>query len=203
MIYHSSGDILDSECDAIVCPVNCQPGVLGAGLALQVATRWPEVRRHHTDATRSGLLYPGRTAFSYRDDRPQVILFPTKDHWRDPSQLQWIWDGLHDLVSRLQKRLDPRNRMRPIHSVAIPALGCGLGGLDWDQVRPMIEAASSVTPAVDWTYYSPGQPGWPAGIRVTTGPKRGGVGAFDHAPGEPILVPDRRGGLRQLGVYDG
>ena len=66
--------------------------------------------------------------------RPRYIInFPTKDHWRNGSRMQYIDDGLADLVRQI--------RALGIRSVAIPALGCDLGGLAWDEVRPRIEAA--------------------------------------------------------------
>jgi len=62
-----------------------------------------------------------------------IINFPTKQHWRDSSKLEWIDQGLIDLRKVLADN--------EISSVAIPPLGCGLGGLDWQLVKPRIEDA--------------------------------------------------------------
>jgi O-acetyl-ADP-ribose deacetylase (regulator of RNase III) len=76
-----------------------------------------------------------------------IINFPTKKHWRHPSKLQWVRNGLVDL-----KRVITENK---ITSIALPALGCGNGGLGWEQVRPLIEAALSSLPDVNATVFGP------------------------------------------------
>ena len=76
-----------------------------------------------------------------------IINFPTKQHWRDPSKVEWVRDGLLDLKKVIQEKR--------IKSIAIPALGCGNGGLDWAVVRPMIEAAMSDLSEVDVLVFEP------------------------------------------------
>ena len=76
-----------------------------------------------------------------------IINFPTKQHWRSPTQLEWIDLGLEDLKEVI--------RQEGIRSVAIPALGCGNGGLDWNVVRPRIEAALADLENVDILVFEP------------------------------------------------
>ena len=81
---------------------------------------------------------------------PKYILhFPTKKHRRHPSRIEWIRDGLRDLVGVV--------RARHIRSVAVPPLGCGNGGLDWEIVRREIEASLDAIPDVDVLLYKPTQ----------------------------------------------
>ena len=76
-----------------------------------------------------------------------IVNFPTKGHWRDGSRLTDIEAGLTDLVTK--------GRALRIRSIAIPPLGCGLGGLDWNEVRPRIEAAFANLPDVRVQLYAP------------------------------------------------
>ena len=73
---------------------------------------------------------------------------PTKQHWRNPSKLEWIRDGLQDL----KKFLVDNN----VRSIAVPALGSGNGGLDWQIVKPVIQEALDALPGVEVTVYEPG-----------------------------------------------
>jgi O-acetyl-ADP-ribose deacetylase (regulator of RNase III) len=126
---------------AWVNTVNCK-GFMGKGLALAFRKRFPGNFEAYSSACDKGevvigkilvfdLSSPGGELF---DPAPQWILnFPTKKHWRSGSRIEWIEAGLVDLVKVVQGLSIP--------SIAIPALGCGLGGLNWDQVRPLIERA--------------------------------------------------------------
>lgn len=76
-----------------------------------------------------------------------VVNFPTKEHWRSPSKMAYVDEGLVALVAEV--------RARGIRSIAIPALGAGLGGLAWDDVRPRIEAAMAALVDVDVRLYPP------------------------------------------------
>lgn len=140
----AEGSIFDSGADVLVCPVNCVPGVMGAGLALEFAKRWPHLVSSHRFAVREGFLRPGKVhsvgfkvtvwngrEFVQRGPAGACLFFPTKDRWRNSSRIEYIRDGL----ACLARKLDPGR------SVAIPALGCGLGGLDWRDVRPLIVEA--------------------------------------------------------------
>ena len=143
-------DILASrDHQAIVNPVNCV-GTMGAGLALQFVRRFPEILPLYQEACRSGQLKPGAVLLHHRSGNlnPLVIVhFPTKLHWRNPSQLDWIETGLTAMYDAL--------RQTPVQSVALPALGAGLGGLPWPQVRTAIKSAAARNPEVTTTVYLP------------------------------------------------
>lgn len=138
-------DILDPnlQVDAIVNPVNTV-GVMGAGLALQFKRKYPANFLAYQRACASGTLLLGTVhVWQVGHVRPlsqvgpahlrYVINFPTKAHWRDASRLVDIEAGLVALVMQV--------RELQLKSVAIPQLGCGLGGLNWSDVRPRIERA--------------------------------------------------------------
>ena len=129
MIEHTKGNILLANTRALVNPVNCV-GVMGAGLALQYKQRFPALYEAYRRLAKNKIIQPGKV-YLYDAGEKYVANFPTKLHWRDPSKMSYIDEGLQDLVKQLQAR--------HIDSVAIPPLGCGLGGLDWEVVRPRIE----------------------------------------------------------------
>jgi O-acetyl-ADP-ribose deacetylase (regulator of RNase III) len=145
------GDLLAAPADALVNPVNTV-GVMGKGLALSFKKAYPGNFRAYTDACATGRLYPGIVlVFDTRVPGPgrYVINVPTKRHWRNPSLLGDVQAGLDAMVDLL-------NRPGcPITSVAVPALGCGLGGLAWKQVEPLILTAAAATPQVTWYVYPP------------------------------------------------
>lgn len=134
MIKEVRGDLLIAPVDVLVNPVNCV-GVMGAGLALQFKEVYPEMFRAYQIACREGALIPGRVqCWQTGEFRPAyVINFPTKNHWKDKSEYTWIEQGLKALHRTLEAL--------PVHSVAVPALGCGLGGLDYERVRELIYGA--------------------------------------------------------------
>ena len=139
MIQDVEGDILDAEVDALVNPVNCV-GVMGAGLAKRFKDAYPTNYLIYRDACRNGLVTPGRVlSWKHPVKDLRIFNFPTKLDWRDPSQPEYIERGLASLVFTVEE-LD-------IRSIAIPQLGCGLGGLDWSDVRPMIVAAFDRVPS--------------------------------------------------------
>lgn len=135
MIEYKSGNILAEEADALVNTVNCV-GVMGRGIALQFKKAFPENFQSYAAACKRGEVEPGRMlVFETRSLTPPrfVINFPTKRHWRGKSRLEDIRSGLIALTHEIQER--------GIRSVAVPPLGSGLGGLCWNDVRPLIEAA--------------------------------------------------------------
>ena len=135
MIELHKGDILQAEVEALVNTVNCV-GVMGRGIALQFRKEFPENYTAYKKVCERGELRPGRV-FVFELNQLQnpryVINFPTKRHWKGKSRIEDIRAGLEALVKEV--------RSLGIRSVAIPPLGCGLGGLSWTQVRPMIEDA--------------------------------------------------------------
>jgi len=134
VIRELKGDLLIAPVDVLVNPVNCV-GVMGAGLAKQFREVYPEMFRTYQIACWEGALTIGRVqVWQTGEFRPAYgINFPTKNDWREQSKLSFIESGLVALV-RVLKTL-------PIQSVALPALGCGLGGLDYDEVRDLIYKA--------------------------------------------------------------
>lgn len=131
---HETGSLFNSGCQALVDPVNCM-GVHGKGLALEFKKRWPGAVELFSKECRLGEVEPGNVWNQYVGVNPKWLLFfPTKIHWRDASKLEYIESGLEDLISDIQEL--------EITSVALPALGCGLGGLDWRIVKPVMEEAA-------------------------------------------------------------
>ena len=125
------GNILRSEREALVNTVNCT-GVMGAGLALQFKQAYPQMYQAYRRECQAGLVRTG-------DVRPHtvpggkiIINFPTKRHWQNPSRMEYIEEGIESLRDLIAHH--------GITSLAVPPLGCGRGGLDWRQVRPLITA---------------------------------------------------------------
>lgn len=135
MIEFTSGDILKCEADALINTVNCV-GVMGRGIALQFKNMYPDNFKAYAAACQREVVKPGHM-FVYETGQltpPRFIVnFPTKRHWRGKSRMEDIDAGLADLVKVI--------RNKGIRSIAIPPLGSGLGGLDWNEVRPRIEHA--------------------------------------------------------------
>lgn len=133
MIEYTKGNILDADAEALVNSVNCV-GYMGRGIALQFKKVWPENFKAYAEACRRMEVQPGKM-FVYETGRlinPRYIInFPTKRHWRGKSRIEDIEAGLKALVMEI--------RNRNIRSIAIPPLGCGLGGLNWKEVRSLIE----------------------------------------------------------------
>ena len=150
MIYFARGDILKHDAEALVNTVNCM-GVMGRGIALEFRRAFDDNYLSYRKAAQAGDVRPGRMFVFRRDSFNQprwIINFPTKRHWKGKSKIEDVKNGLIDLVHVIQEHA--------IKSVAIPPLGCGLGGLDWRVVRPLIvEALSSLTD-VDCFIYEPG-----------------------------------------------
>jgi O-acetyl-ADP-ribose deacetylase (regulator of RNase III) len=149
MIEFLSGDILKDESEALVNTVNCV-GVMGRGIALQFKDAYPENFKVYAAACKRGEVQPGRLlVFETGKLSPPryIINFPTKRHWRGKSRIEDIESGLVALVEEI--------RARRIQSIAIPPLGSGLGGLDWNSVKPRIERALKALPDVRVSVYEP------------------------------------------------
>lgn len=149
MIRYEEGNLLASGAEALVNTVN-EVGVMGRGIALMFRDAFPENTRLYQQAAkrkeiRVGHIFATATG-SYTGPR-WIVNFPTKRHWRNPSRLEWVSEGLDDLVSQVQRL--------GIRSIALPPLGCGNGGLDWEQVRPLIERFAQRLPDVDVIAYAP------------------------------------------------
>ena len=148
MVVVVRGDIISADAEALVNPVNCV-GVMGKGLALKFKRTFPDNFRLYETACRRGVVRPGSVfVHPVGGDCPRYIInFPTKRHWRDGSVIGDVESGLLSLVGEI--------RRLGVVSVAVPALGCGLGGLDWCDVRPLIEGAFSVLPDVRVLLFEP------------------------------------------------
>jgi len=128
----TKGNILDAKAEALVNAVNCV-GVMKKGLALQFANKYPSMLKEYARVCEKGDLSMGKVhvwVTPEDDSHLYVINFPTKLHWKDPSRLPYIEQGLQELRRQLHAL--------KVKSVAIPALGCGHGGLDWNIVKNKI-----------------------------------------------------------------
>lgn len=130
MIRFVRGDIFESGAEALVNPVNCV-GVCGKGLALEFKRRYPSNFQEYQSKCRQSMQTG--SMFVTMDIEGYIINFPTKTHWLSKSNLGSLRAGLIDL-----RRVIDNLKLQ---SVAIPALGCGCGGLKWDDVKPEIEKA--------------------------------------------------------------
>ncbi len=156
MITFKQGDLFQDRAQALVNPVNCV-GVMGKGIALQFKEKFPDNFKEYAQACRWNRVRPGRM-FVFDTYRPQahqyIINFPTKRHWRDSSRIEDIEAGTIALAGEI--------RDRRIESIAIPALGSGLGGLDWNRIRAILESGLRGLEGVRITIYEPIS-GGPAG----------------------------------------
>lgn len=125
-----AGNLFSDTVECLVNPVNCV-GVMGAGLAKQFASRWPAMLAEYQSACRNGECRIGSVHMWQTPDGRWIANLPTKNHWRDPSQLSYIDAGLTDLAGKCAQF--------SLEAVAMPALGCGLGGLPWPPVRDLIQ----------------------------------------------------------------
>ena len=144
MITVVSGDIFTCGADAITNTINCR-GAMGAGIAKEFKKRYPDMYNEYVTLCKKGKIRVGEVWVwleSVTSNPKYIVNFPTKDDWKNPSQLIWIKAGLANLKSHVI--------MKEITSLALPALGCNLGGLDFADVRKLVEetfgdAAISVT----------------------------------------------------------
>ena len=121
MFILREGNILDSDAEILTNTVNCV-GVMSKGIALQFKQRYPEMFADYVIRCKRGEVRPGAPYLYGR-----ILNFPTKDHWKQPSKLEWIDSGLEWLSQQ------------EFESIAIPPLGCGLGGLRWPDVVALIK----------------------------------------------------------------
>lgn len=150
VITEAKGNLLDADVDALVNTVNTV-GVMGKGIALQFRRAYPAMFDEYSRAVKRGELQIGRMHVwetGLLAGPRFVINFPTKRHWRGGSQVEWIDAGLHDLVKTVERH--------QIRSIALPPLGCGNGGLEWTDVKPLIRDVLGALPDVDVLVFSPG-----------------------------------------------
>lgn len=142
MIIYKQADILHAPEDVLVCPVNCV-GVMGQGLALQFAKLFPDSKKFYEavcNGSKWQKMIPGVLA-RYDENGKTIIFFPTKTHWRYRSRYSYVETGLDTFKKWLTS--GTKNVVGQQHkefkSIAIPALGCGLGTLDWKRVKLLVE----------------------------------------------------------------
>ncbi len=148
MLEIATGNLLTSDADALVNSVNTV-GVMGKGLALQFKRAFPANFKDYAAACKAEEVVVGQI-FAHRTGmlQPRFILnVPTKRHWRQPSRLDDVRAGVRALFDTV--------RTLEISSVAIPPLGCGAGGLDWAQVRPLIVAEAEAAPHLRVLLFDP------------------------------------------------
>jgi O-acetyl-ADP-ribose deacetylase (regulator of RNase III) len=176
-----TGNILEADAQALVNTVNTV-GIMGKGIALQFKKAFPAMFDEYVKICKNKKLEPGQMHVFDRGSmfNPRYIInFPTKRHWKGKSKLVDIVAGLDGLVEEL--------RIRHIRSVAIPPLGCGNGGLNWNDVRPLIERALDRVPNVDALIFAPS--GAPAPSDIVNRTER------------PIMTPSRASMIRLLSDY--
>lgn len=146
------GDMFGEPAEAIVNTVNCV-GVMGKGVALEFKRRWPDNFRAYKRLCDAQKMTPGKSFIFEtgdllnRDGWRFLINFPTKQHWKARSKIEYIAEGLDDLVLQV--------RHLGIKSVVMPPLGCGNGGLDWSEVRPVIEQKLASLNDVKFIVFTP------------------------------------------------
>ena len=150
MIEITQGNLLKAPAEALVNTVNTV-GVMGKGIALQFRQAFPEMYRAYEKSCKDGDMQLGQVQVydlgGLVGGPRWIINFPTKGHWREASRLADVESGLIDLVTKVRKL--------GIRSIAIPALGCGNGGLDWNEVCPRIEQTFAALPDVQVFLYEP------------------------------------------------
>ena len=155
MIKFETGDILSSSAQCLVNTVNCE-GFMGKGIAYQFKERFPENNKNYVAACKAGKFSVGHILFFFENEKI-IANFPTKDKWREKSQYSYIEDGLDSLVQGVETK--------NISSIAIPPLGCGNGGLDWNRVKAMITDKFQ-NRAVDVIVYEPSKRFTPKNIEI-------------------------------------
>ena len=137
MVKDTTGNLFEAKAEALINAVNCV-GIMGKGIALQFKQKFPaDYFNAYKIACQTGELAIGIVQVyelkNARTNPRYIINFPTKNHWREPSRIADIESGLQSLVKAVERY--------KIKSIAMPALGCGLGGLDYQDVKPLIEQA--------------------------------------------------------------
>lgn len=165
MIEFRKGNLLEADAEALVNTVNTV-GVMGKGIALQFKKTFPENFKAYKRACDREEVETGRMfVFSFdRLTNPRYIInFPTKNHWREKSRPEYVREGLDALIDEV--------RNLKIHSIAVPPLGCGNGGLDWEEeVRPLMKDAFARISDVAVYAYEPTPTTGPVPMKVA-GPK--------------------------------
>ena len=118
-------NIFETQCQTIVNTINCV-GVMGKGLALEMKKRYPDMFEKYKDFCQKGLIDIGKLWLYKHDDYQWILNFPTKKDWRNPSEYEYIEEGMKKFVETYQEK--------GIKTIAFPMLGCSNGGLNKDVV---------------------------------------------------------------------
>lgn len=151
-IKFKTGDLFSEPIQALVNTVNCV-GVMGKGVALEFKKRWPDNFKEYRKRCDAKELAPGQmvifdTKELFTSEGPRYLVnFPTKNHWRAKSKFSYIEDGLDALREEI--------KAYGIKSIAIPPLGCGNGGLDWADVKPLIISKLSDLEDIEIVVFTP------------------------------------------------
>ncbi|HCT64530.1 MAG TPA: Appr-1-p processing protein [Lachnospiraceae bacterium] len=129
MLKYYEGTVFNSNAKTLVNTVNCF-GVMGAGIALEFKLRYPEMFIKYQEMCKNGEYKVGRPKL-HKLEEIQILNFPTKNHWKAPSKLEWIEEGM--------KYFSLNYKEANINSIAFPKLGTSNGGLKWDTVKPIME----------------------------------------------------------------
>jgi len=139
MIHYTKGNILESSAKVLVNPVNTV-GVMGKGLALQFKKEYPFNFSEYKEVCKEKKLNIGGY-LAVKEKNKIILNIPTKEDWRNPSKYEYVEAGLKAISKFLKERPfgdnDPEAK---IDSIAIPPLGCGNGGLEWEKVKQLIES---------------------------------------------------------------
>lgn len=125
-------------------------GVMGKGIALMFKERFPKNMAAYSQACKAGQVMTGKMFVTETGElmgARWIINFPTKQHWRDKSKIEWIEEGLQELKQFIIEH--------QVKSIAIPPLGAGNGGLNWHEVKSKIEAALSDLDQVEIVIFEP------------------------------------------------
>lgn len=182
MIEFRRDNLLGAETEALVNTVNTV-GIMGKGIALQFKKKFPGNFKAYERACKNEEVRVGKMFTVTLDSltNPKYIInFPTKEHWKGKSRIEYVRDGLEDLLREIEHL--------GIRSIALPPLGCGNGGLDWEtEVRPLIEALSAKMPGVRVQAFEPHTNNDP--VQLDSGESR------------PSLTPARAAMIYMLGAY--
>ena len=147
MIIYKEGNMFNSDANYLVNPVNTV-GTSGKGLALEFKKKYPKANKIYQSVCSYDEFKIGEILHTPTGDDKVVLFFPTKQHWRDPSKYDYIERGLESLQHCCQN-------MKQGSIVAIPQLGCGLGGLEWKKVLPLIHHYLGKIEHVKFYIYGP------------------------------------------------
>jgi O-acetyl-ADP-ribose deacetylase (regulator of RNase III) len=129
MITYHRTSILTSRAQTVVNTVNTV-GVMGKGLASEFKSLYPEMFSKYKEYCDLGILTIGKL-WLWKGQDQWVLNFPTKKHWKNPSKIEYIEFGLKKFVEQYE--------LQGITEIAFPRLGCGNGGLNWEDIKPLME----------------------------------------------------------------